>query len=190
MNQQRVNLIACLKFKIYWLNLDFRQLVKIFLTVCVSKCEQFIVTVASLVCLKHLNSFNSTSWCPNKVVHSLWILFYNFHVYLIWSFIDIKFKITIIQSNTFLSMIKVIFNKNDTVGGTKRCTFHICLFSGPYWPEASGLRLPVYYQQSDNAKTHLQKEISLKNALFLSIFQSNLRRKIIYFFIESISYFS
>ena len=64
-----------------------------------------------------------------------------------------------------------------TVGGTKRRTFHICLFSGPYWPETSGLRLPVYYQQSDNAKTHLQKEITLKNALFLSILSFQVEKK-------------
>ena len=69
----------------------------------------------------------------------------------------------------FLVNIGHLLTYIDTVGGTKRRTFHICLFSGPYWPETSGLRLPVYYQQSDNAKTHLQKEISLKNALFLSI---------------------
>ena len=37
------------------------------------------------------------------------------------------------------------------------------------WPETSGLRLPVCYQQSDNAKTHLHREISLRNALFMSI---------------------
>ena len=45
------------------------------------------------------------------------------------------------------------------------------------WPETSGLRLPVCYQQSDNAKTHLQKEISLKNALFLSILSFQVEKK-------------
>ena len=45
------------------------------------------------------------------------------------------------------------------------------------WPKTSGLRLPVYYKQSDNAKTHLQTEISLKNALFLSILSFQVEKK-------------
>ena len=50
-------------------------------------------------------------------------------------------------------------------------------FLTPIWPETSGLRLPFYNQQSDNSKTHLQKEISLKNTLLLSILSFQVEKK-------------
>ena len=63
------------------------------------------------------------------------------------------------------------------LGGIEYGTFIIFLFFAPIWPETSGLRLPVSCQQNDNAKTHLQKEISLKNALFLSILPFKVKEK-------------
>ena len=64
-----------------------------------------------------------------------------------------------------------------TEGGIEYRTFTFSCFLTLIWPETSGLRLPVCYQQSDNAKTHLQKEISLKNALFLSILSFQVEKK-------------
>ena len=60
--------------------------------------------------------------------------------------------------------------------------FTISCFLTPIWHENSGLRFLFYYQQSDNDKTHLQKKISLKNALFLSILWFQVERKKIHFF--------
>ena len=50
-------------------------------------------------------------------------------------------------------------------------------FLTPIWPETLGLRLPFSNQQCDNAKTHLQMEIWLKNALFLSILSFQVEKK-------------
>ena len=63
------------------------------------------------------------------------------------------------------------------LGGIEYGTFIIFLFFAPIWPETSGLRLPFYNQQSDNSKTHLQKEISLKNTLFLSFLSFQVEKK-------------
>ena len=49
----------------------------------------------------------------------------------------------------------------------------------------SSLRLPFYNQLSDNANTHLQKEISLKKSYFWAFYHSKLRWKIIHFFIRN-----
>ena len=50
-------------------------------------------------------------------------------------------------------------------------------FLTPVWPETFGLRLQFSNQQCDNAKTHLQKKIWLKNALFLSILSFQVEKK-------------
>ena len=50
-------------------------------------------------------------------------------------------------------------------------------FLTPIWPETLGLRLPFCNQQCDNANTHLQKEIWLKNAIFLSILSFQVEKK-------------